>query len=63
MGIFSRHFVFRQLGRMNRFVIVRVVGIFVSRMLMAMAFRNLVRVIHLDGRISARHVNKRDGDE
>jgi hypothetical protein len=48
---------------MNRFVIVRVVGIFVSRMLMAMAFRNLVRVIHLDGRISARHVNKRDGDE
>lgn len=63
VGIAIRIAVFRSLGGWDRTVIVRMVGVIVFRMLVAVAMTNLVRMLHLDGQMGTSHVNERDGDD
>lgn len=55
----------RSFGRRGRPLIVRMVGVIVivSRVLVAVASANLMRVLHLYSQIRASHVNERDGDD
>ena len=63
VGIAFRCVTIRSFGRRDGPLIVRKVGVIVSRVLVAVILADLVRVLHLDSHILASHVNERDSND